>query len=118
MSLNPDYLGLDNRDNLSEADDISQIDGEPSTNGYARQAMSSTTGFAVGLQSGVMTATSGIVSFAATVGSWGPVTNVFLVTSIDSSGTLIASTGLSATRTVLLGDAISVRINLSLSGCT
>lgn len=112
------YLGLDDRDNLSEGDDLEQIDAEPSSNGYARQSISSSSGFSVGLKSGTMTATSGIVSFIATSGPWGPVQNVFLATSIDGTGTLIASTGLSARRTVLAGDSISVRINLSLSGCT
>jgi len=112
------YLGLDDRSSLAEEDTLDDLDNEPSSNGYARQAISSATGFAVGLVGSRMTATSGIGTFVATIGPWGPVANVFLATSLDNSGYIIASVALSSRRTVTTSEAISVRVNLSFSSCS
>jgi hypothetical protein len=112
------YLGLDDRSTLAEEDTLADLNNEPASNGYARQALSSVTGFAIGLVDSRMTAQSGIATFVATIGPWGPVANAFLTTSIDNSGYLIASVALSSRRTVVSSDAISVRINLSFSSCS
>ena len=111
------YLGLDNRSTLAYADDIGCISGEPSTNGYARQAISSISGFGTSLVDGRMKATSGIITFTATGGSWGPVNNVFLATTINSSGILVASSALSSSRTLTSGQHMTVRFGLAFTVC-
>jgi hypothetical protein len=112
------YIGLDDRSTLAETDGLSDLDDEPSTNGYARQALSSVTGFVVAMQDSRMTARSGIATFVATTGSWGPVRNAFLSTTLNNTGYLIASIALSSRRTIISGDSISVRLNLSFANCS
>jgi len=112
------YLALDNRTTLSATDTMASITGEPTSNGYERVAISSSAGFVIGAESGVVEATSAIVTFVATIGSWGPVRNAFLTTRDDNGGYLIASAALSSIRTVNPGDSITIRINLSLAGCS
>lgn len=109
------YLGLDNRTTLSGSDDLDSLIGEPTTNGYARQSLSSSNGFTISPTT--TTAVSGIKTFVASVGSWGPVKNVFLATTLDNTGRLISSVSLGGERTILAGESIAIRINLSLSGC-
>ena len=111
------YVGLDNRDTLTAGDTLSDLTGEPTTNGYTRQPLSSTTGFSVQLTGGVMKAVSGLANFVATAGDWGPVKNLFLSSSLTNSGTLISSAALSGPRNVLAGGSMSVRVSLSLAAC-
>ena len=111
------YAGVDARSTLAGDDTLDSITDEPSTNGYARQAISSTTGFSVSLTGGVMKAVSGLIAFAASGGTWGPVTNMFFATTSDDSGTLITSVALSGSRIVAAGEILTVRVNLSLAGC-
>lgn len=115
------YLGLDNRTTLSYTDTLSNLSGEPSANinGYARQPLSSASGFSVALNSttGHIKATSGIVAYNASGGPWGPVQNIFLATTIGNTGTLIASVPLSGSRTLNDGDRFTARIGLSLTNC-
>ena len=111
------YLGLDNRTTVSASDEIGDLSGEPSTNGYTRQALSSTTGFTVALSNGVNRATSNIVSFNATGGSWGPVRSLFLSDKVNNTGTLISSVLLSSATTVQNGDSVNLRMALSLRDC-
>lgn len=112
------YLGLDDRSSLSDDDTLSDLSDEPSSNGYARQSVSSSVGFAVGLNSGSIIAQSAIVTFSASSGSWGPIRNVFLSTSSNNTGYLIASVALSSRRTIINGDFITVRLNLSFGSCS
>jgi hypothetical protein len=121
------YLGLDNRTTLAEGDTLTDLTGEPTSggqpifNGYNRQALSATTGFVVGDKAGTITATSAVGTFVATVSQWGPVTNLFLTTTNLNPPTghfLVASGALGSERTVVAGDFITVRINLSFGGCT
>jgi hypothetical protein len=108
------YLGLDNRATLSADDTIASLQGEPTTNGYSRQAVSSATGFTIEEVDGVSRATSLIVSFTASGGSWGPVSNLFLSNTINNTGYLIATAPLGSSRTLNNGDLVTMRFALSL----
>ena len=111
------FVGLDNRDTISASDTISGLVNEPTTNGYTRQTLSSANGFAITTLSGLTKAVSGNISFIATTGSWGPVQNAFLTTTLGNTGVLIASVALGTSRTVLANDTLSIRFRLSFSGC-
>lgn len=111
------YLGLDNRSTTSVGDIVSSLMDEPTgVNGYLRKPVNSVSGFTIELVSGVYRATSQIVSFSAVGGSWGPVSNIFLIntsTNVESS-VLLATANLSSAITVANGDTINMRISLSL----
>lgn len=111
------YIGLDNRTTIAYDDDIGSVTSEPSSNGYGRQTASSSSGFGITLTDGRIRATSGILTFSAIGGTWGPVQNVFLATSIDSSGILIATSALSSPRTLNNGDHLTVRFKLAFDSC-
>ncbi|MGK3945760.1 hypothetical protein ABK046_46375, partial [Streptomyces caeruleatus] len=64
--------------------------------------------------SGFYRATSQIVTFIATGAGWGPVSNLFMATSADDSGILLASNPLSNSITLESGDAINMRMALAL----
>src|SRR5690242_5545507 len=67
------YAGLDNRAALSGADTFSNLSQEPTQFGYARQPVSSTSGFTISLNAqNVYQATTSTITFVATGGSWGP----------------------------------------------
>lgn len=115
------YLGLDNRSTLAEADIYSTLTGEPSTNGYARQALS-TAGTGVGGQDWVVSqpgsayqVQSKQVTFSASGGPWGPVTKAFLMTTVSGTGKLLASLALSQSRTLSDGETLKVDITIALS---
>lgn len=108
------YLGLDARDTLSEEDQMVDLTNEPTTNGYARQAVSSLNGFDVEINGGNYRAISGVVTFSASGGAWGPITNLFLCTTNTSSGYLISSAKLASSRTLLDGQSITMRFSLGL----
>lgn len=110
------FIGLDARVALAEADNLAALSGEPSTNGYAREAVPSTNvGFVVTQDAGDYQAKSQTVTFNATGGAWGPVDNMFLATSSDATGKLIASVALSAQRTLQDGDSLDVDITIKLA---
>lgn len=111
------YFGLDNRSTIAAADTLASLDGEPSSNGYARAEVNSLNQFTVALVSGVNRADSPIVTFSAVGGSWGPVQNLFLSTSIDNTGTIIASVPLSQSLTLLPSTSVNMRMGLSLRDC-
>ncbi len=114
------HFGLDDRDALAAADVMNTIvvdASEPSTNGYIRQSVASTGQFTVNIVSSVNQADSPIVTFNASGGSWGPVSNLFLTDKIDNTGFLIASVALSQTITVSSGESVSMRMGLSLKDC-
>jgi hypothetical protein len=109
------YLGLDNRSLLQLTDQISSsLSGEPTSNGYTRQPVSSASGFLLEEVSGIYRATSLVVSFSATGGSWGPVQNIFITDRIDNLGYLIATAPLGSSRTVNSGDIFTLKFGLSL----
>ncbi len=112
------YLGLDNRDTILAEDTMDEINGEPSTNSYVRQAVSSTTGFSLAVNSNNnYRASTSIVTFRAIGGSWGPVQNIFLTDKIDITGKLISSSNLGNPFSLASGDTISLRMGLSLRDC-
>lgn len=109
------YLGLDNRTIPAESDTLANLSQEPSQFAYARQAISSGNGFSVALNgNGVYQATSTVVAFIATGGSWGPVSNLFLSTTVNNSGYLIATSPLDDTVTVGSGEQLTLRFALTL----
>jgi hypothetical protein len=108
------YFGLDNRGAITVDDLMTDIIDEPSGNGYLRQAVSSSNQFTIDIVSGVYRATSQIVTFSATGSGWGPVSNLFMATSVDGSGILLASNPLSNSITLTNGDAINMRMALAL----
>lgn len=65
-----------------DTDKLSDLVGEPSTNGYARQSLTrDTTGFpTLALDAGDFMLTSATKTFSASGGSWGPVTHCCLQT--------------------------------------
>lgn len=112
------YLGLDDRDAIAVDDTFSSLVNEPSTNGYSRKAVSSANGFTVELDDDSnYKATSVVVTFQATGGSWGPVSNLFLATTSDNSGYLLASSSMLFSRTLTSGQILTVRIAVGLRNC-
>ena len=104
---------------------------EPSSNGYARQSVGNDQfNLTVGSPDANYKADSPIVLFRATGGSWGPVKNVFLsstlstTSGLDTSGskpilqTVISSISLSSEVTVNAGESISMKISLGLENFT
>jgi hypothetical protein len=108
------FFGLDNRPYLAVGDLMSDLVEEPSGNGYLRQSVSSVNGFAIELVNNIYTASSQIVTFSATTGSYGPVRNLFLTNRNDNDGVLIATAPLSDALTLTAGDSINLRMSLSL----
>jgi hypothetical protein len=89
---------------------------EVSGTGYARQAAASS---AVGFTSAAVSTnawkqTTLTVTFTAG-GTWTGAKTVFLATSVDDTGKLIASAPLSATRTLDNGDTLSVALQMTLT---
>jgi hypothetical protein len=113
------YFGLDNRTTISAGDTMGTITNEPSSNGYARIPLSSTGVFTVSLPTGGThyRADGPIISFVALGGSWGPVSNLFLTTQSDNTGVLIASVPLTQTVTINTGEAVNMRMGLTLKDC-
>ena len=111
------YFGLDNRTSVDASDTMDDLSGEPSTNGYARQSVSSDGTFTVALNDDdVYEATSPIINFSASGGSWGPVRRLFMTTSATASGVLIATVDLTSSLTVNNGESYNMRLGLALSG--
>lgn len=113
------YLGLDNRTTLALADNIGSLSGEPISNGYARQPVSSSGDFVVAREnlSSHYSATCPIVIFQASGGSFGPVRNLFLTDKDDNTGKLISSIALESALTVAAGDSVRMRIAMMLKDC-
>lgn len=111
------YLGLDNRLAVNASDTMDDLIGEPSGGGYDRQAISSLNDFSVNLDSEHYIATSPIVAFNGTSGSWGPVSNLFLTDKSDNSGSLISTAVLDTAISVSIGQQVTMRIGLLLKDC-
>lgn len=112
------YLGLDSRTTLFSTDTMDDLVGEPSSGGYERQTISSEGDFSINFQDSHFIATSPIVVFRATAGSWGPVRNLFLTTQDDDSGYLISTAPLDSLVSLTAGDSVTLRISLRIRGCT
>lgn len=111
------YLGLDNRLLIQAEDQMANLIGEPSSNGYERQSVNSSGDFAINFESDHYIATSPIVAFRATVGAWGPISNLFLTDVEDNSGFLISTATLSTAITVNAGESVTMRIGMQLRDC-
>lgn len=111
------YLGLSKRAALAEDDTLGMTGfNEPSGNGYARQAISTTTGFTLSQPSDSYQAASATKTFTASGGSIGPVTERFLTTaSSGTSGLLICSLALSTSRTMADGDSLNTTLIVRLT---
>lgn len=109
-------IGLFN-DTPVDTDDISDLTGEPSTNGYARQALArNSTDFpTLVLDSGDYQVTSKEVTFSASGGSWGPVTYACLIYVNGATKKLIAYEALSQSRTLADGETLTITYSAKLS---
>lgn len=108
------FIGLDNRVTVALADTIDGLTGEPTSNGYFRQSVSSSTGFVLEQVGIAWQASSAVVTFQATGSGWGPVKNIFLATTSDNTGTLIATAFLDTPISLSAGDSILMRMGCSL----
>ncbi len=111
------YLGLDSRSPVSVTDVLDDLVGEPTSGGYTRQAVTSSGDFVLNIEDGHYVATSPVVVFRATIGSWGPVTNLFLATTNDNSGFLISTAALESSVSLAAGNNVTMRIGMRLAGC-
>lgn len=112
------YLGLDNRATITENQTLANLVGEPSGNGYSRQPLSSSGGFTVINNGGIYQARSNVVVYAAVIGSWGPVVNIFLTNSSSgSSGQLYSTAVLTAPISLSAGETITARFSMALRNC-
>lgn len=107
------YFGLDSRPTISITDTLASI-SEPSGNGYARQPVSTSTGFSIDIVSGIYRASSQVIAFSATGGGYGPLNNLFLATTSNNTGLLIASNPLTTPITLVNGDNVTMRMSVSL----
>ena len=110
------YFGLDTRSNISVSDTMNTLQSlEPSGSGYFRQAVSSSKQFTMSVNDGGHSmAMSPILTFTATGGGWGPVSNLFLTDKFDNTGYLIASVPLNTAVSVAAGEGIHMRMSLAL----
>lgn len=110
------YAGMDDRETISVDDTMADVTAEPAAYGYIRQAISSASGFTVSenIATDHFEAVSGILTFTATGGTWGPVRNLFLATASDEDGILISSVAMDGTHFVSNGQQLTVRIGIRL----
>ena len=108
------FLGLDNRPSVSTTDDMSSLVAEPNAAGYLRQPVSSSGGFTVTKVGANYQAVSSAVTFRASGAGWGPVSNLFLASTSDTSGVLIATAVLGQSFSVTGGNMVSLTLGMSL----
>lgn len=108
------YIRLCN-DTLIDADTLSDIQNEPSGNGYqALQVERSTVGFPTKeLHQGDYMVTSKPVTWTAT-GTIGPVTYAYLSTTSDNTGKLISYISLPYETTIASGDEARIQLKIKL----
>lgn len=111
------YLGLDNRLEVNVADTIINILGEPVGGGYQRAEISSSGDFAINFENDHFVATSPIVAFNSTVGSYGPVSNLFLTANVNGDDKLISTAVLPSAIILNPGDRVTMRIGMQLREC-
>jgi hypothetical protein len=108
------YFGLDARSTIAITDTISSLFDEPISGGYSRIPISSSSQFTIESVNGIYRATSPFIIFTASGAGFGPVSNLFMVTSSDSSGVLISSASLSSAITLASGDTVNLKMSLQL----
>lgn len=103
-------------DSLLETDALSDIQNEPSGNGYSAQEIQrSSIGWpTIELDSGDYRLVSKTVTFTASGGNIGPINTLYLATTSDNTGKLIAFVNLSMTRTILNADSATAQIRIKL----
>ncbi len=110
------YIGLATDATLAEDATLSTLT-EVTGTGYARQAVASDgtdmTSASAGTYDWKMTTKT--VQFTAG-GTWSGANTVFLATTSDGTGKLIASAPLSATRTLTNGDTLDVALAVQING--
>lgn len=110
------YFGLDARVTPAEADTLVSLSGEPSGSGYARQPVSTSTGFTLSQDAGDYQAASSTVTFTASGGDWTAVLNRFLGDVVSgTAGRLIATLALDASRTITDGSSLNTNYTVKLS---
>ena len=108
------YIGFDNRTIVSEEDELSDLESEPSGNSYIRQQAASTGEFSFTIRDGHNLAISPIVSFSASGVGWGPVSKLFLTTSADNTGYLLGTATLPSAITLSADEFVTMRMAMSL----
>lgn len=94
------YAGLSTSTLTDSADDSSAVPGEPSGNGYARQAM------AFDAPSGGSCANSATETFGPNTSSpWGTITDAFLADVVSGAGNVLTYGALSASKAVAVDDS-------------
>lgn len=107
-------LGLDNRQAVGVTDTINDLISEPSSGGYERVELSSTGDFTVNYDQNHYVASSPVVAFRATSGSWGPVSNLFLTAEVQSQFRLISTAVLPSPIFLNVGQTITMRIGMQI----
>lgn len=112
------FIGLDDRASIAEADTLPPAN-EPVGNGYGRKAVNSdAVDWTVTQVGGDFQAKSKTVTFTASGGpipAIGVVDNMFLATTLDNTGKLIASVALSLSRTIADGDSLDTDLTIKVS---
>ncbi len=110
------YIGLRQTAVGAEADTLATLT-EVTGTGYARQAVSTATGFTLSQVTGDYRATSNNVTFTNSGGTnWAAAVALFLGTVLaGTAGKLIASAALQTTRTLAPGDSLTASTYIGLS---
>ena len=112
------YFGLDNRSEITVDDLLTDLEDEPFTNaspnGYSRVPVSSSVEFTLDVVNGNYRAISQVLQFSAIGLGYGPVSKLFMSTTTDNTGILIATTQLSSAVTLAAGETLNMRMGLSL----
>lgn len=110
------YIGLATDTSLAESATLASLT-EVSGTGYERQTVASNNTDFTSASTGTndRKITSKTVTFTAT-GTWTGAKTVFLATTVDGTGKLIASAQLSTTRTLVSGDTLTVSIVITITG--
>lgn len=112
------YIGLDNRSSLNYSDNLtSAYVMEPNENSYERQRSSISEFSIINTTGGYLQANSPLISFRSIGGSWGPVKNIFIATSLANNGYLISSASLSQSLIVNDGEVITMKMSFGLRDC-
>jgi hypothetical protein len=99
-------------------DTLSTLSGEPNSFGYAGQLLERST---IGFPTKTLTGDGNyrlitkVITFTASGGNIGPVTNAFLATTASNTGKLLAFRSLSMQRTILDGDSMTIQFQIDLS---
>lgn len=113
------FFGLDNRAALAETDTLAMAGfNEPtSAGGYARETISTSTGFTLAQATTFYAATSAVVTFEAIGAAYSTaVKHGFLCTvASGTAGKLLASLALSTPRTLGDGDSLTYSLSVGLS---